>query len=836
MSGQGRRWFLKAGALAGAAWPRWAWPQAAPAAAAPAAPDTTLWYRQPAREWIEALPVGNGRLGAMVHGGAADGSPASEYLDLNEDTLWSGKPLAHANPDARAGLAAVRKAVLDHGDYHRADALCKTMQGRFAEAYQPLASVAVTFTHAGAIAGYRRALDIDQAVASVTYTAGGVAFRREVFASFADDAIVLRITANQPGAIHAVVALASPLQRAVGSPAPDRLELTGKAPSHIGGNGRPITPFPVEHSDAPGAGMFFATVLQVLHDGGSVEGDAASLVVRGATALTIILGAATGFRGASQAPDTPLADVVARAWQSIQGAAGRGFADLRARHVADFQRLFHRTSLHLGTSPAANRPTDERLVDFRHVADPPLLALYFNLGRYLLIASSRPGTQPANLQGIWNDLVRPPWNSNWTTNINLQMNYWLAHTCRLDECAGPLHDLTASLAASGAATARESYGLDGWVSHHNSDLWATTRAVGEGVGDPYWANWAMSGPWLCAHLYEHYLFTRDRAFLATRAYPVMRDAATFLLGWLVDDGHGALTTCPSFSTENDFFAPDGKVAQTSAGCTMDLALIRELFGNTIDAAQALGIDDAFAARLRSALGRLPPYRVGRHGQLQEWSVDFAESSPGQRHLSHLYPLFPGSAVTPAGTPALAKAARVSLERRLAHGGASPGWSRAWTIALWARLHDGEAAWASLQRLTLDSTAPNLFDTLTVDSGPIFQIDGNFGATAAIAEMLLQSHAGNIELLPALPAAWPAGHVRGLRARGGVTVDIRWAAGTPVACALQPDHDGPLLLRLPPGRRVHACRIGTRDIPVAGLADGTVRIDGHANDVYELDFS
>jgi alpha-L-fucosidase 2 len=552
--------------------------------------------------------------------------------------------------------------------------------------------------------------------------------------------------------------------------------------------------------------------------------------------VTILVGAATGFRGALATPDLPLVEVVAAAWQSLDRASQLDYATLQTRHVSDHQNLFRRSSLRLGASPAKARATDERLEAFGKQADPSLLALYFNYGRYLLIASSRPGSQPANLQGIWNNLVRPPWSSNWTTNINLQMNYWPAHTCHLDECAEPLHDLVQTLSHTGERAARETYGMPGWVSHHNTDLWGAANPVGEGVGDPYWANWAMSGPWLCAHLYEQYRFSGDRTFLRTRAYPAMRGAATFCLAWLADNGEGRLTTCPSFSTENDFVAPDGKVAQTSAGCTMDMALMRELFGNCIEAAQALGVDAEFAGKLAEARAKLLPYQIGGFGQLQEWSVDFVESSPGQRHMSHLYPLYPGGEFSPRGTPALTRAARVSLERRLAHGGAATGWSRAWAIALWARLQDGDKAWESLIALIDHSTSRNLFDTLPVDEGPIFQIDGNFGATAAIAELLLQSHAGSIDLLPALPRAWADGEVAGLRARDGITVGIRWRQGQSGQATLVSDRGGTSVLRAPPGQRIEDIRETGQTLSVARQADGGVLLTMDAGRVYTLRFA
>ncbi len=818
-----------------------------------------LWYKQPATQWVEALPIGNGRLGAMVFGGGAvnaepakgtmsdcpDGSfetdAAKETLALNEDTLWSGRPVDGNKRDAKDALAGIRKAVLEEQDYHLADKLCHEIQGLFAEAYQPAGVLHLDCTHDGAVSNYRRELDLDAGVARTSYSVGGVQFERTVFASAPDQAIVLRVTSSRAKALHAALWMDGALMRKVTESAQGaeegRLLLEGKAASHVPGAGHPDTDKGPLFSDAVGEGMYFAVAVHTRVEDGRVHAMDGRLRVESATTLTVMLTAATGFRGFDQNPDLPLETVKRNAVQHLDAAFKNSYAAMLERHQVDYRKLFHRVALDLGAGTAAAAlPTDERLKAFADAPDPSLLALYFQYGRYLLIASSRPGSQPANLQGIWNFQVPAPWSCNWTSNINVEMNYWPAESCNLSDCAEPLFDLVQGLSQTGRRAAQETYGLPGWVSHHNIDIWRAANPVGMGAGQPTWANWQMSGPWLCAHLYEHYLFTRDREFLRARAYPLMKPAAEFCLAWLIEDGHGHLTTCPSLSTENTFLAPDGKAANVSAGCTMDMALIRELFTNCIAAAKELGVDAEFAAKLDAARARLLPYKVGRYGQLQEWSVDFEESEPGQRHMSHMYPLYPGAEITPDLNAEFARAARVSLERRLAHGGAYTGWSRAWAIAFWARLKDGDKAWESLAMLMKHSTNAALLDTHPYGKGKsVFQIDGNFGATAAIAEMLLQSHAGLIEFLPALPAAWTQGEVKGLRARGALEVDLEWQSGRAVSATLRADKGGQFTLRAPVRQRIDHI-MHERNVAMEKVDDRTVRCFLLPHAVYQVGFA
>jgi alpha-L-fucosidase 2 len=796
--------------------------------------DLVLWYRQPAREWTEALPIGNGRLGAMMFGGLAE-----ERLQLNEDTLWSGCPKNWNNPEAQKYLPVVRRLVMEEEKYVEADAACQHMQGPYNESYEPLGNLRIRFAGTEKAEGYRRELDLNTATARVTKRVDGVDFVREAFISAVDQVMVVRLSASAPGRVSCAVSLDTPhpfsQQASAGG-----IRLNGKAPSHAEPNYL-RSDNPVAYDETEGKGMRFCAEFRVAAKGGKTSQVAAtdsvspySVSIENADEVVLLLSAATGFRSFDQQPDLPAAAVAQRCGQTLDAAATKTYAALRADHIADHQKLFGRVDLQLGPQPL-EQPTDERLKAVGPAADPALLALYFQYGRYLLICSSRPGTQPANLQGVWNQEVRPPWSSNWTANINVQMNYWLAESCHLSECHGPLFDLIQGLSQTGHETARINYGLGGWVSHHNVDLWRQSAPVGRGGGTPTWANFPMSGPWFCQHLWDHYRFTKDLDFLKNVAYPLMKGSAEFCLGWLIEDQQGRLTTCPSFSTENVFLTPDGKTASVSSGCTLDMALIRELFSNCIEASTLLTVDVPMREQVQKALPRLVPYQVGQYGQLQEWSKDFAEAEPGQRHMSQLYGLYPGCEITPRRTPALAKAARVSLERRLKAGGAYTGWSRAWAIAFWARLLDGDMAQESLAMLLKHSTGPSLFDTHPAEHGSIFQIDGNFGATAAIAEMLLQSHDGEIAFLPALPANWQAGSVKGLRARGNVGVAIEWTGGNAVRASLWPAADGEQQLRAPKGQHIAAVTHGGREVALTRNDNGSVSVKLTAAGNYEVKF-
>lgn len=762
-----------------------------------------LKYDDPAEQWTQALPVGNGRLGAMVFGGVEE-----ERLQLNEATLWSGGPRNWNNPRAREVLPQVRAAIFA-GDYVRADDLARSMQGPYNQSYQPLGNLRLVFGNEVKAEDYRRGLDLEDGIAYVRYRQGDAQCARDVFSSYPDQLIVVRLTCDQPGRVEFRASADSPLQYATQTEGAHTLVLSGKAPAHVDPSYLPSVD-PVRYDGADGEGMRFELRVRVLAERGEVYSEGSQIHVRNADAVTLLISAATSFNGADASPAHAGRDERAESSRPLQRALAHTYEQLRARHIADHRSLFDRVQLHLPGPPDRDTlSVPKRLQRFAAGEnDPGLAALLYQYGRYLLIASSRPGGLPANLQGLWNESVRPPWSSNWTLNINTQMNYWPAEVANLAELHRPLFDFIDVLAAHGRETASVNYGAKGWVAHHNADIWGQTAPVGNfGGGDPVWANWPMSAPWLSQHLWEHYAFGGDTEFLRERAWPVMKGAAEFCLDWLIDDGHGHLVTAPSSSPEIKFLTSSGKPAALSMASTMDMALIWDLFTNIIEAHRVLRTDDEFVRRVKAAREKLLPPRVGARGQLQEWFQDFMEEDEHHRHVSHLFGVYPGRQITP-DTPELFAAARRTLEIR---GNDGTGWSLAWKINFWARFGDGDQAYSLIKNLlrpVVDNTNvsygsgggvyPNLFD-----AHPPFQIDGNFGYTAGVSEMLLQSHRGPIELLPALPKQWAEGSVRGLRARGGFRVDITWAESALSHVTVHATRSGMLTLRNGANvRRVH----------------------------------
>lgn len=737
--------------------------------------DLKLWYDEPAEYFINTLLLGNGRLGAVVYG-----RPEVETINLNEETFWSGGPVdLNPNPDAIYFIEPVRKA-LNNRNYALADKLSREMQGYFSQSYAPVGDLIIKQDFKGEVRNYYRELDIEKAISTTRFQVGNTKFTREAFVSAPAQVIVFNFQSSVKGGLNLKISTTNKIKATTLAEGKE-LVMNGRAPSHADPVYMNTSDTPVQwESDCKG--MRMQTRIKTIENDGNEMIDNASISIKNATNVTIVVSIATSFNGFDKCPVSNGSDEVALAKSYLANANKKSFSKLKDEHISDYQQYFKRVDFRLDSDPELSKlPTDERLQAYNKTfKDIALEALLFQYGRYLLISSSRKNGIPANLQGIWNVDLRPAWSSNYTTNINLEMNYWAAEKTGLGDMHEPMIQQVINMSKTGRSIAKNMYDMPGWVAGHNSDIWALTNAVGHrGKGDPVWANWIMAAPWLSQHLWEKYLFRGNINYLRNDAYPVMKSAAEFCLAWLTEDENGKMITSPSTSPENRYIGEDGKAWAVAKGSTMDIALIRDLFKNTIEASQILALDEDFRHKLKNTLTKILPYKIGKAGNLQEWMYDYKDADPTHRHVSHLYCLHPGNDISANKTPELFNACKQTLRMR---GDGGTGWSRTWKIAFWARLLDGNHAYKLLQNdleyctdrgfSETGGTYPNLLNAC-----PPYQIDGNFGVVEGICEMLLQSHLNEIHLLPALPDAWKNGSISGLIARGGYKIkNLTWNDG------------------------------------------------------------
>jgi len=744
-----------------------------------------LWYTQPSgKTWENALPIGNGRLGAMIYG-----NPDKEIIQLNEHTVWSGSPNRNDNPLSLDSLAIIRQLIFE-GKQKDAERIANRViitKKSHGQKFEPVGSLQLAFEGHNNFSNYSRELDIERAITQTTYTVGDVIYTRQAFASFPERIVIMRITASQPGSISFTASFTTPQKRTTIKTIPsvsDLKELT-------------ISGITSDHETVKGM-VKFKGIVRIKPEGGSLMGNDTSLTIANANAVTIYISIATNFNNYKDISG----DENKRASDYLNKAFAKPYTAILQAHIAAYQKYFNRVKLDLGTTDAANFPTDERLKNFNSTNDPQFVTLYYQYGRYLLISSSQPGGQAANLQGIWNDKINPPWDSKYTININTEMNYWPAEKTNLSELHEPFIQMTKDLSVTGQQTARDMYGARGWAAHHNTDIWRATGAIDGAT----WGVWSGAGGWMSQHLWEHYLYTGDKTFLAT-VYPVLKGASTFYVDFLIEHPTKKwLVINPDMSPEN---APEAhQHSSLDAGTTMTNQIVFEIFSSTIKAAEILKMDSAFVDTLKQMRKRLPPMQIGQYGQLQEWLDDIDDPKDNHRHISHLYGLFPSNQISPYRTPQLYEAAKTTLLHR---GDVSTGWSMGWKVNWWARLLDGNHAYKLIQNQLSPvqggrgdgggGTYNNLFD-----AHPPFQIDGNFGCTSGITEMLMQSANGEIHLIPALPDAWPTGSIKGIKAIGGFDiVSMEWKDAKLVKVVIKSNLGGNLRLRTP-----NAMKSGTGD--------------------------